>query len=200
VRSRFFLLMLLVVPALGQAQDSVRYISDELAVTLRQHKDPASQALGLLTSGARLELLESDEASGYARVRTTDGREGWVLERFLKRAPIARDRVQQLERQLAESQAALKQLQAAHAELSEQHAALSAGRPVAPQELVRENEALRLAMAESEREREGVLRRYDAERATQRTLLLGGALVGGGVLLALLLRWLWPRRRGWGDL
>jgi hypothetical protein len=36
-------------------------------------------------------------------------------------------------------------------------------------------------------------------RASQRTLLIGGGLVAAGVLLALLLRWLWPKRR-WGDL
>ena len=40
--------------------------------------------------------------------------------------------------------------------------------------------------------------RYDLARASQRTLLLGGALVGAGAVLALLLRWLWPAKRRWG--
>lgn len=193
------LLVLCSLPAL--AQEAVRYVSDELAVTLRRDRSGDSPAAGVLMSGARVEVLESDSDSGYARVRTAEGREGWVLERYLKAQPIARDRLQHAERDRAEAEAALKQLQQDHARLKEEHARATAGRPpAAPDELVRENATLRAAAEELQQENQRLRQQYDAERETQNTLVIGGILVGGGFLLALIVEWLRPRRRRWGEL
>lgn len=198
------------------AQQPVRYVSDELAIVLRADAGSEGASLGVLTSGARVEVLGGDTTNGYVRVRSADGREGWVLERYLKAEPIARDRLQRAEKQLAAAQedqaAARRELAEVKAELkkvSEERAKLlqdfsriadSAGKPPAlPAEVVQETEDLRARIEQLERERAGLLARVDGARQEQRTLLLGGALVAGGVLLALLLHWLWPKRR-WGDL
>jgi SH3 domain protein len=201
------------------AQQPARYVSDELAIVLRGDPGNEGASLGVLTSGARVELLGAaggDNTNGYVRVRSADGREGWVLERYLKAEPIARDRLQRAEKALAAAQqdhaAARNELAEAKAELKkvmEEHAKLvqdfsriadSAGKPPAlPAEVVKEAEDLRARIEQLEQERAGLLARVDSAGQEQRTLLLGGALVAGGVLLALLLHWLWPKRR-WGDL
>lgn len=211
------------------AQQPVRYVSDELAIVLRADASAEGASLGVLTSGARVEILGSggDSAnantSGYARVRSADGREGWVLERYLKNEPIARDRLQRTEndltaarrelaaaqqdqtavrRELADSKAELKKIKEEHAKLVQDFSRIadSAGTvPAIPAEAVQEIQDLRTRVEELEQERSGLLGRVESAGQQQRTLLLGGALVAGGVLLALLLHWLWPKRR-WGDL
>jgi SH3 domain protein len=97
----------------SQAQDpaSARYISDETAITLRENKGMDSPVTGLLTAGTRVELLESDSSSGYARVRVAPNREGWVLARYLSEQPAAKERLAKAEGQLAEQQARLQQLE-----------------------------------------------------------------------------------------
>lgn len=211
------------------AQQPVRYVSDELAIVLRAAAGAEGASLGVLTSGARVEMLGSGgnnanaNVNGYARVRSADGREGWVLERYLKNEPIARDRLQRAEndltaarrelaaaqqdqaavrRELTDTQAELKKIKDEHARLVQDFSRIadSAGKaPAIPAEAVQEIQDLRTRVEELEQERSGLLARVESAGQEQRTLLLGGALVTGGVLLALLLHWLWPKRR-WGDL
>jgi SH3 domain protein len=54
----------------------------------------------MIGSGAELEVLESDAESGYSRVRTGGGTEGWVLTRYLMSEPAARDQLAALTSQL----------------------------------------------------------------------------------------------------
>ncbi len=98
--------------ALGQEPaPTTRYISDETAVTLRQDKGMAAEVVALIKSGARVELIESDEASGYSRVRVGPGREGWVLTRYLTDQPAAREKLAAVSASLADQQARVRQLE-----------------------------------------------------------------------------------------
>ena len=55
----------------------------------------------MVSSGMQLEVLERDAESGYSRVRTPGGTEGWVLTRFLMDERSARERLQRLTSQLS---------------------------------------------------------------------------------------------------
>jgi len=193
------LLLLLTASAVAPAQAQVRYVTDELAIVLREGPSGEGASRGVLTSGARVQVLESRPATGYARVRTADGREAWILERYLKAEPVARTRVERAEKDLASVQAELKKLKDDHARLLGDFARISGGEPMASRELVAETEQMREQLKQNERDAAALRVRYSAESARQKTLLLGGALVVLGGLLALLLRRLWPKRR-WGDL
>lgn len=193
------MLLLLATSAPALAQDTVRYVTDELAIVLRDTPSGEGASRGVLTSGARVVVLESRSASGYARVRTADGREAWILDRYLKAEPAARTRVDRAEKDLAAAQAELKKLKDDHARLLEDFSRISGGEPVASRELVAETEQLRAQLADNEKQAAALKERYSTARAKQQTLLLGGALVIAGLLAALLLRWLWPKKR-WGDL
>jgi SH3 domain protein len=190
---------LLLVAAVAQAQDSVRYVSDEIAIVLRDAPRAEGGARGVVNSGARLTLLDATEQSGYVRVRTADGREGWILQRHLKKEPIARERAQRLEKELAAAQADLKKTRDDHARLLQDFSRISGGEPIASRELVEEAEQLRAQLKQKDLDVAALRKQYDAERASQQTLVIGGGLVAGGFLLALILRWLWPKKR-WGDL
>ena len=190
-----FLLALGAVPALA---DEVRYVSDEIAIVLRDAPRADGAGRGIVTSGARVTLLQVDEASGYARVRTGDDREGWLLQRHLKSEPIARERVQRLEKELAAAKDELKKVQDERAKLMADFQRISGGEPIASSELIAETEQLRAQLKARDADVEKLREQYDAKRASQRTLLLGGGLVAAGFVLALLLRLLWPKRR-WGD-
>ena len=82
-----FLLLLLTSAASAQP----RYVSDRLEVTLRTGTSTQHSIIRMVPSGARVEVLETDGASGYSRVRAADGTEGWVLTRYLMEEPAARD-------------------------------------------------------------------------------------------------------------
>ena len=192
------LFLLLAASATAFAEDKVRYVTDELAIALRDGANGEGPTRGTLTSGARVVVLES-RSSGYARVRTADGREAWIQEKYLQDEPIARTRVDKAEKDLAAAQAELTQIKADHARLLEDFGRISGGEPVASREVVAEAEQLRARLADNEKQAAALKERYSAVRAQQQTLLLGGGLVIIGGLLALLLRWMWPKKR-WGDL
>ncbi len=54
----------------------------------------------MVSSGTELEILEQDAQSGYSRVRTAGGTEGWVLTRYLMSEPSAREQLENLSSQL----------------------------------------------------------------------------------------------------
>lgn len=50
-----------------------------------------------------MDVLERDADSGYSRVRTSGGTEGWVLTRYLMREPSAREQLEILTSQLTDA-------------------------------------------------------------------------------------------------
>jgi SH3 domain protein len=192
------ILLLAILSTLAQAQET-RYVSDEIAIVLRDSPRADGAARGVVTSGTRVTVLSPDAPSGYVRVRTADNREGWLLQRHLKSEPIARDRLQRVEKDLSAAQAELKKLKEDHAKMTQDFARISGGEPIASRELMAEAESLRAQLKQKDRDVDRLREQYDLSRAAQRTLLLGGGLVAAGFVLALLMRWLWPKKR-WGDL
>jgi SH3 domain protein len=199
VRGLAGLLLGLAVSAAALAQGQVRYVTDELAIALRDGPSGEAGTRGVLTSGARVQLLERRESSGYARVRTSDGREAWILERYLTQEPIARTRVERAEKDLAAAQAELNALKQENARLLQDFQRISGGEPLASREVIAEADRLREQLKENEQQIAALKARYSVEATRRTTLLLGGGLVLAGALLALLLRLFWPKRR-WGEL
>ncbi|MGB5352174.1 MAG: TIGR04211 family SH3 domain-containing protein [Woeseia sp.] len=79
------------------------WVSDQFEITLRTGPSTTNAIQLMLDSGAELEVLERDASSGYSRVRTAGGTEGWVLTRYLMREPAARQQLQQLTAQLTDA-------------------------------------------------------------------------------------------------
>ncbi|MFL2528516.1 MAG: TIGR04211 family SH3 domain-containing protein [Candidatus Azotimanducaceae bacterium] len=77
------------------------YIRDVIYVPLRGGQSSEHRILhNGLRSGTRLELVEENTESGYSRVRTETGKEGWIPNQYLVSQPIAADLLDQRERRL----------------------------------------------------------------------------------------------------
>ena len=77
------------------------WVSDEFEITLRSGPSTSNAIQLMLKSGTELEVLERDSDTGYSRVRTSGGTEGWVLTRYLMNEPAARQQLARLTSQLS---------------------------------------------------------------------------------------------------
>ncbi len=110
----------------GSVLAETRYVTDQLSIMVRRGQGTEFAILAQVKSGTALEVLET--AKGYVKVRTPKGTEGWVIERYLLDRPVARDRLQSLQGELAQAQTSHTQLEAQIAALRESEAALLAER------------------------------------------------------------------------
>ena len=88
--------MLLSTSALAQTA----WVTDRFEITLRSGPSTSNAIQLMVSSGTPLEVLERDAESGYTRVRTQGGTEGWVLSRYLMNEASAREQLETLTGQL----------------------------------------------------------------------------------------------------
>ncbi|NIR59704.1 MAG: TIGR04211 family SH3 domain-containing protein [Gammaproteobacteria bacterium] len=216
------LLLALLLGATGGAPAAeTRYVSDRIEVTLRTGQSTQHKVRRTLMSGTEVELLETDSDTGYSRVRTEDGTEGWMLTRYLARLPSARDRLAVVEKRLAELKMANRELEARLDELAAERARLTEANDRLAEardrlqgevetirrnardalDIVDENERLErghAALEERVRELE-----HEAEALRSRTrrdwFLTGAGVLAGGLALGLVLPRLRRRRGLWGE-
>jgi SH3 domain protein len=82
LRSIIFLALLSIFTfSVGIVDAKTQYVSDELVITMREGKGNEYKIVKMLTAGTPLEIIE--ESQNYLRVRTQDGKEGWVLKQYI---------------------------------------------------------------------------------------------------------------------
>jgi len=91
------LILVLTVPA---AYGEPAWVSDEFEIMLRSGPSTSNAIQLMLGSGMQLEVLERDPESGYSRVSTLAGTEGWVLTRYLMNERSAREQMETLTSEL----------------------------------------------------------------------------------------------------
>lgn len=189
--------------------EPVRYITDEFQITMRTGTSTQHQIVRLLRSGDKVELLETDSESGYSKVRTSSGDEGWVLNRYLVDVPSARDRLDDTKKRLVNLEIKTNRLEEEADKLAKEKRALEKER----QQLIDENRRLNQQLKTIQQKAADVLtidnenkalkgKVVDLERKVQslqqendvlkdrrdRDWFIAGALVlGGGILLGLVL-------------
>ena len=108
------------------------YVRDVLYVPLRDGQSIEYRILhrGIRT-GTRLERLETNEETGYSRIRMSDGLEGWLQTQYLILEPIARDQLVTVEQQLSKLNSShqqtlieLEELKSREADISGSNASL----------------------------------------------------------------------------
>lgn len=98
INARLLCLASLLIAATASAEPA--WVSDQFEITLRSGPSSTNSIERMLRSGTQIEVLERDSATGYARVRTNAGTEGWVLIRYLMTEPSAREQLTKLSGQL----------------------------------------------------------------------------------------------------
>ena len=129
------IIALLLLAAAATAQPT-RYVTDSLKLDARSGPGLDNRIVRMVESGTPIEVL--DESEGWSQVRLPGGEEAWILSRFLMDDPAARDRLSRSEAALADAR---RQAEEAASQM---------------QAVVAENERLRDAGAELEREVESL--------------------------------------------
>lgn len=189
------------------AADEVRYIRDWISIPLRETQAPDSTVVHRgLVSGNSVTLLENDEKSGLARVRSADGVEGWLANRYLTAEPPARVQLdkangeiaelrklnEQLKSQQSPDARQLEELRAENTRLSTELETLKHAPSHAEQlEALRQRNA---ALGEQFQQLGASLEQAQHSRDTE--MFRNGALaVLAGALLSLLASRLWPKKK-----
>lgn len=217
-RLRPLILLLTMVMITGVAQARTVYIDDTLYAPVRSGQGTQFRILHSgLRSGTAVTLLDQSEDSGYSRVRTSQGIEGWIPTRYLTNQPIAQDRLESANRELEQTKAQLEELQARMSEVSGQRDQLSSREEELEQRvatLSQELEEIRSvsanALSLNRRNKElqesnqklknevevltAEVERLEAKKESD-FMLLGAGLLILGMFIAVVLPWLKPTRK-----
>ena len=119
-----YILVSLLFLLAGNAAAETRYVSDVLEITMRSGKGTSYGITRMLRSGTEVQVLEVDKKAGYSKVRTSSGKEGWVLSRFLMNGKAARERLAAAEKNLAELELENRKLTTAMSALTDEKKSL----------------------------------------------------------------------------
>jgi SH3 domain protein len=216
------LLALLILSPLISSAETTRYVSDQLEITMRDGQGVKFAIKRVLTSGDRLDLIEAD-SSGYSKVRTIEGVEGWVLTRYLMNAPSVRNlvadsaqKVANLELELAETKEELKNVSTKVATSDSKSMALKETSQRFKKELdslkvmasssialSNENIQLKEKIQQTDIRIQGLVLENTAMKNSdsQSWFLTGVAVLLGGIILGLILpRLRLQRKNSWGNI
>ena len=214
---RLLISVLVVVSSVAVAQAKTVWVDDQLYLPVRAGAGTQFRIIeNAVPSGTPLELLETND-SGYSRVRTPKGTEGWVSSQYLSDTPIAADRLRQANRELEQARTELTQVKEQLSEVTQERNALESSESSLSnrsKELQSELQRIKSIAADSinlerrnrELREENQKIRNDLEVLTAENerleaskesdfMLLGAGLVLGGVLLALIIPMLKPTRK-----
>lgn len=202
--------------------ETTRYVSDELEITMRTGKGVKYGIRKMLSSGTKLSVIENDP-SGYSKVRTNKGIEGWVLTRYLDNKPSARNRlssseqkVANLELQLAKAQEEIVTLSSQNSTAGNENSTLketaqrlskelddlrrTASNAVA---LDNENRQLKERIQQIDHENQSLTMENDAlkNNDAKSWFLVGAAVLLGGFILGLIIPKIRFRKKSnWGNI
>lgn len=100
------------------ATAETRYVTDKLKVNVRSGESAQHRIVTRVHAGDPLQVVAENKQTGYTRVKTASGKNGYILSRFLESEPGARE-------QLEAATARLKQLEADPDAIQEKYAKLS---------------------------------------------------------------------------
>lgn len=212
-------LLLIAAPVLlpgTSAAQTTRYVSDELEITMRNGQGLEFGIRKMLKSGTELTVLETDP-SGYSRVRTSDGVDGWVLSRYLSNSPSARDqlaakeqRIANLELEITGYKEEIVQLGSQTSEADNQNMSLKETAQRLSKELddLRRTSANAVALENENRQLKERLQQIDHEiqsivienntlkdNDAKNWFLVGAAVLFGGIILGIILPNLRTRKK-----
>lgn len=116
--TKIILLSILLGSGQALAADTM-YVTDVFEVTMRSGTSTANSIVRMLQSGEAVTVLERDLVSKYSLVQSSDGKQGYVISRFLEDQPSARERLAALETRFEQQSQRVETQQARIAELDQ---------------------------------------------------------------------------------
>jgi len=102
--------LILLLPAIGRAE--TQYISGVLQITLRSGPGTDHRVLAMLKTGNRVEIITTE--GDWTQVRLENGKEGWILSRFLTDKEPHSVMLEQIQQKNEELSSQFKSLQEIH--------------------------------------------------------------------------------------
>ncbi len=194
------LLGILICLCAQQALADTRYVSDNIFTFI--HNGPGTQyrILGSIKAGEPLEVKAVNSETGFTQVVDSRGREGWIKNSELQSQISLRERLPQVEKERDELKDRLQNLNGDNekrfTEKDGQLAAQSKEIAALKVQLVSQGEEL----GNLKEQNDALTQSYDNQEHDMQMdwFIRGGAMVGAGILLGILLPML-PRRRSRGD-
>ena len=216
------LLTLIILSPLTSSAATTRYVSDQLEITMRTGQGVKFGIRKMLTSGDRLSVIETD-SSGYSKVSTAKGVEGWVLTRYLTNSPSARNRVASSEKKAVNLELALAKTREEIQSLSTKNSASgsqamtlketsqrlkkelddlkrTASNAVA---LDNENRQLKQKIQQTDHKMQSLVLENAALKDSEAKdwFLIGAAVLFGGIILGLIIpRLRFQKKNSWGNI
>lgn len=186
------------------AAEDLRYVTDELEITLHQSMSLSSEIVAQLKSGTPVRILKTNRDEGYVMVATNDEKVGWMLESYLIAEPVGREKYQSLKIEYEKLKADFDaQLQERTNKLSTELSQVknAAKRPL---ELQQENQKLKKTL-EHERAQVEVIKKENLEFKSiykdRQWFAVGAITAIGSLILGLVITKIpWRRRKSWGEL
>ncbi|QXC34188.1 TIGR04211 family SH3 domain-containing protein [Aeromonas sp. FDAARGOS 1407] len=194
------LLGILICLCAGQALAETRYVSDNIFTYI--HNGPGTQyrILGSVKAGEPLEIKSVNGEAGFTQVVDGRGREGWIKSSELQSQPSLRERLPQVEKERDELTSRLQNLNGDNekrfAEKDGQIELQSNEIASLKAQLASQGEE----MSNLKEQNDALTQSYDNREHDMQMdwFIRGGAMVGAGILLGILLPML-PRRRSRSD-
>ena len=219
---KYLIAALLIASSSNFAQDA--YVTDKFTVAVRSGEAADYRILRMLRTGTKVEVISQNRETGYSKIRFNNGKEGFVLTRQLLDEPIARDRLADLEKEMALLKGEPDELKSKLADATQKatqfeksYKAAEARARSAEQELAafkrissdavsvaEERNSLREQVAELNRDlaeaKQEILELENND--TQHWFLIGASVLLGGIILGLILPNLRSRRpkQSWDSL
>ncbi len=195
---------------------STQYVSDQFYVPLRSGPSNKHRIIdATLRTGTALSLIESDSVSGYSKVITPGGKEGWIESQYLSAQPIARillerernktaalqDELQQVKEKRAIATSTSSELERKVTALSSENQKISTelanikrvssnaiNLDISNRELLQNNEMLKIEISELQSENDRL-----ASKSEKEWFLRGAFAVIIGVVLTIVIPLLKPK-------
>lgn len=219
---KLLFIIIACVASVAEAQ-TIRYVTDQLEITMRSGKSTQHQVVRVLPSGTPVELLEVDSESGYSRVRSPQGIEGWVISRYLDNEPSGRERLAKAEKKIANLniensrlQENIKQLTVDKNAVEKEKQALSKENHRLDQELTHirqtagsaiaidsENKSLKEKLNTLERNYQSVKQENEVlkDRSDRDWFMVGAGVILLGIAIGLIIPKIrWRRKSSWDSL
>jgi len=207
VKQFYFLIITLFSSNIAYAQSV--YVTDHHKFTLRSGASSSHKIIKMLPSGTQLTLIEADKETGYSKVRTKSGVEGYIPTRYTLKKPISRwylnkanKKLELLQAENDRLKAALDTLQKNNSTTASSNASLTAERDKLSADLSnlrqtasnaiqlkRQNSDLQERVVIVERELQQLKRAKQAleDSTSQDWFLYGGILSFVGIIFGLLI-------------
>ncbi|HEH9410551.1 TIGR04211 family SH3 domain-containing protein [Aeromonas salmonicida] len=183
-----------------QALADTRYVSDNIFTFI--HNGPGTQfrILGSVKAGEPLEVKAVNNEAGFTQVVDGRGREGWIKNAELQGEISLRERLPQVQQELEDLKARLQNLNGDNEKRFTEKDGKIAEQSKEIDSLMAQLASQSEEMGNLKEQNEALTRSYDNQEHDMQMdwFIRGGAMVGGGILLGILLPML-PRRRSRGE-